>query len=157
MKLIKRPILDVLDEVGVVMVQKADYSIGCCPIHEDTNPSFVVYNDSEYYHCWACDPTGGDVIQLYMKIYDCTFADAVGAVCEGSERERELTLECPTATKLDEQEIYSVYVRQLFDKFDYNEVIEADKRARHIISKYNDYKLGINILNANLFKFEKAV
>jgi DNA primase len=139
------------------MVQKADYSIGCCPIHEDNNPSFVVYNDSEYYHCWACDPTGGDVIQLYMKVYDCSFADAVTVVCEGGDKEEELRVDCPTDTKVDDQELYAVYVRKLFEKFSYSEVVEADKRARHIIDKYNDYKLGINILNANLFKFEETV
>jgi len=50
----------------------------CCPLpeHNDNTASFVVYKDSNSYYCFGCCE-GGDVIDLYMKIYKCDFVTAV--------------------------------------------------------------------------------
>jgi DNA primase len=158
MRLNKRPILEVLDDIGVVMEHKQNYMVGCCPLHDDTNPSFVVYHGKEYYMCFSCDPEGGDVIQLYMKYKNCSFAEAVQFTCENNGTDVDkLELDDMTSVgKEDQQELYATYVRELFTKFPYADVVEADSRARFIIEKYGDIALGRNILNSNLFKYETA-
>lgn len=37
----------------------------CCPIHEDTNPSFSIYDDGKKFKCHGCE-SGGDCIDLFM-------------------------------------------------------------------------------------------
>lgn len=40
--------------------------VGRCPIpdHEDRNPSFCVYLESQRWVCFACYPSGGDIVDL---------------------------------------------------------------------------------------------
>jgi hypothetical protein len=37
----------------------------CCPLHEDKNPSFVIYTDNNTWHCFSCN-RGGSVIDFIM-------------------------------------------------------------------------------------------
>lgn len=48
----------------------------CCPIHNETNASFVWYIEQNKWHCFACS-IGGDSIDLLMKTQGLKFKDAV--------------------------------------------------------------------------------
>ena len=47
-----------------------------CPLHNEVNPSFVVYLDSNTYYCFGCGK-GGDVINLYQELNETDFKTAV--------------------------------------------------------------------------------
>lgn len=50
--------------------------IGKCPLHDDSNPSFAVYPETNSFYCFSgCG--GGDVITLLQKIYNLEFKEAV--------------------------------------------------------------------------------
>jgi transcriptional regulator with XRE-family HTH domain len=48
---------------------------GCCPFHEETKPSFYIYEDC-HYHCFGCG-AHGDVIGFVMKSEGVGFREAV--------------------------------------------------------------------------------
>jgi len=50
--------------------------IGCCPLHNDTHPSFTVYPEQQSWHCFGCG-RGGDVFSLIMEIEHVDFLGAV--------------------------------------------------------------------------------
>jgi hypothetical protein len=49
-----------------------------CPLHGDTNPSFVVYPDNHFY-CYGCG-AHGDVIDLYSALHRVSKAAAIEAL-----------------------------------------------------------------------------
>ncbi len=49
---------------------------GLCPFHPDTNPSLIVNEERNLFHCFGCG-AGGDVYQFFMKFHNCTFHHAV--------------------------------------------------------------------------------
>lgn len=46
-----------------------------CPLHDEDTPSFIVYTDQNTWYCFGCS-TGGDNIELYMKLNKCEFKTA---------------------------------------------------------------------------------
>jgi DNA primase len=49
---------------------------GCCPFHDDHTPSFMVYPDSERFHCFGCR-VHGDVINFVQQIEGISFNQAL--------------------------------------------------------------------------------
>lgn len=50
--------------------------VGLCLIHEDDNPSFAIYEDTNSWYCFAgCG--GGDVISFYQRIKGVDFKTAI--------------------------------------------------------------------------------
>lgn len=49
----------------------------CCPIHKERTPSFVIYINSNTWHCFGACGEGGDSIAFIMKLKDCSFNEAL--------------------------------------------------------------------------------
>ena len=49
---------------------------GCCPLHGEKHPSFIVYPDTQTWHCFGYN-RGGDVISFIMLVEDVDFKGAV--------------------------------------------------------------------------------
>ena|SRR3990167_10748598 len=49
---------------------------GKCPFHEDENPSFAIYPETNSWYCFACGE-GGDVFDFYMKKRGIDFKQAI--------------------------------------------------------------------------------
>ena len=47
-----------------------------CPLHNETNASFVWYKKNNSWYCFGCCK-GGSVIDLYMELNDCDFYKAI--------------------------------------------------------------------------------
>jgi hypothetical protein len=55
--------------------------VGKCPFHDDSNPSFSVNTDDNYWNCFTgCG--GGSVIDFWMKLHDMDFKEAVTDLAE---------------------------------------------------------------------------
>src|SRR3954454_1489839 len=49
---------------------------GLCPFHQEKTPSFVVFPDSQNFHCFGCG-RGGDVFTFYKEIEHTDFREAL--------------------------------------------------------------------------------
>ena len=50
--------------------------LGLCPFHNEKSPSFYIYTETNSFYCFGCQ-TGGNVINLAMKLYGYSFKEAV--------------------------------------------------------------------------------
>jgi DNA primase len=48
---------------------------GVCPFHSEKNPSFMVNEEKQIYHCFGCGQ-GGDVFTFLMKVGNLSFPQA---------------------------------------------------------------------------------
>jgi len=53
--------------------------VGLCPLHDDTRPSFAVweYEGAQWCGCFACAFGTGDLFDFLMAVHGCTFGDAL--------------------------------------------------------------------------------
>ncbi|MBF7683354.1 DNA primase [Acinetobacter sp. B5B] len=49
---------------------------GCCPFHQEKSPSFHVYQDKQYYHCFGCQ-ANGNAIRFLMDMDSRNFIDVM--------------------------------------------------------------------------------
>ena len=68
---------DIVDLIGqrVKLKTGRTYS-GCCPFHQEKTPSFHVYRDKQYYHCFGCQ-ANGNAIRFLMDIDNRNFIDVM--------------------------------------------------------------------------------
>ncbi|TCM69821.1 DNA primase [Acinetobacter calcoaceticus] len=69
---------DIVDLIGQrVKLKKTGrtYS-GCCPFHQEKSPSFHVYRDKQYYHCFGCQ-ANGNAIRFLMDIDQRNFVEVM--------------------------------------------------------------------------------
>jgi len=52
-----------------------------CPFHDDRNPSFVVYPESQSFYCFGCH-AAGDVLSFLMKVEQMNFPEALRVLRE---------------------------------------------------------------------------
>lgn len=69
-------LIAVMKAAGVDVKRSSSRWMACCPWHEDTVPSLVIYPDDHWY-CFSCQD-GGDVIDFIQKFHSCTFKEALG-------------------------------------------------------------------------------
>jgi DNA primase len=70
--------LAIADVVGQYATLRGfgSYLTGCCPFHEDHNPSLAVYPGTRTFHCFGCGKHG-DVITFVKEIERLSFADTL--------------------------------------------------------------------------------
>src|SRR3712207_4054431 len=62
---------------GYVALKRAGRSYkGLCPFHQEKTPSFVVFPDSQNFHCFGCGK-GGDAFTFYMGVEQVDFREAL--------------------------------------------------------------------------------
>ncbi|WP_216933852.1 MULTISPECIES: DNA primase [unclassified Acinetobacter] len=69
---------DIVDVIGqFVKLKKTGrtYS-GCCPFHQEKSPSFHVYRDKQYFHCFGCQ-ANGNTIRFLMDIGSRNFVEVM--------------------------------------------------------------------------------
>ncbi len=69
---------DIVEIVGErVPLKKAGRNYkGLCPFHQERTPSFIVFPESQSYHCFGCG-AGGDVLAFLMQQDNLTFGEAL--------------------------------------------------------------------------------
>jgi len=86
----KHRITDYLDSKGIQSVRSyGDKFSYLCPIHKDSQPSFIVYlpqreDEYENYFCFGCKQSGC-IISLYSKIEEVSWREAIVALSDDLE------------------------------------------------------------------------
>ncbi len=70
--------LDIVDIIGEkVVLKKTGRSYkGLCPFHQEKTPSFVVFPDSQHFHCFGCGKSG-DLFTFYELSQKVDFREAL--------------------------------------------------------------------------------
>ena len=82
-----RPIIEIIEqEAPTLDLIKHDgdrpYYTAKCPFHDDKNPSFIVYEGTQRWSCFSCDPDGGTVIDFVMRYNKISFEEAYAKCTE---------------------------------------------------------------------------
>lgn len=70
------PIADVIAGSGVELRKAGARYSGRCPLHDDREPSLVIYPSTQSYFCFSCQH-GGDVIDFLSRRHNVGFKEAV--------------------------------------------------------------------------------
>ncbi|MDD2710293.1 MAG: CHC2 zinc finger domain-containing protein [Verrucomicrobiae bacterium] len=68
---------------GVKLVKRGADFVGCCPFHEEKEPSFHVTPSKNLFHCFGCG-AGGSVIDFVMRKDGLTKQEALDWLCRHS-------------------------------------------------------------------------
>jgi DNA primase len=71
--------LDIVELIGsYTPLQKAGHNYkGLCPFHNEKTPSFVVFPDTQSWHCFGACGTGGDMFSFIMRRENMEFVEAM--------------------------------------------------------------------------------
>ena len=91
-----------VERSGVALERRGRDWLGCCPFHEDTDPSLVVTPTKNLWHCLGACQTGGSVIDWVMRRDRVSFRHAVEVLLAGEGRTLDEDLELdPEATNAE--------------------------------------------------------
>ncbi|MDI7275310.1 MAG: CHC2 zinc finger domain-containing protein, partial [Anaerolineae bacterium] len=71
--------LDIVEVISAyVPLKKAGRNYkGLCPFHSERTPSFIVFPDSQRWHCFGACGTGGDLLTFIMRRENLSFGEAL--------------------------------------------------------------------------------
>lgn len=74
---------DIVELIGqYVGLQKAGRNFkGLCPFHQEKTPSFIVFPESQNFHCFGCG-AGGDAFSFLMQVEKTGFREALETLAE---------------------------------------------------------------------------
>lgn len=92
--------IDIIDVIGQqVTLRKAGKNFkGLCPFHQEKTPSFIVFPETQTFHCFGCG-VGGDVFNFVMQSERVDFKDALQTLA----KQAGVVLETPAGPPPPEQ------------------------------------------------------
>lgn len=98
---------NIVSVVGQRISLDANYKAHC-PFHDDTNPSFSVHPQGQYFHCFGCG-AGGDVFTFVQRYDNKPFMEAVSQLAQDT------GVQLPNSSKPDVEAVYRARFEGLID------------------------------------------
>lgn len=125
------------------------YYAGLCPLHDDSNPSFIVYpNESDEASlclCKTCHPQVMDIIEFARVRLGLSYDDAKSLTCENVTvtiaTTRELEHMVGSKQKPFTQMQLARKLRKLHDKYEYSKVEQISKQIDQWFSANRHMKI----------------
>ena len=73
---------EVVEFAGITLNGGPEVRQGACPFHDETNPSFTVYLNTQKFHCFGCE-VHGDLYDFVGKLQNATFRATVLQLAAG--------------------------------------------------------------------------
>ncbi len=134
----------------VKLINSGKYLKGLCPFHNEKTPSFVVYDEKGYYHCYGCG-AHGDIINFVMNIEKLSFVESIEILKEKAGI-RNITYTQGTKKTDDFAKKYFEMMEITCDLYNHNLVKNANKKELDYINnrkiKEEDikkFKLGLSL------------
>ena len=132
--------LDIIEVISAyVPLKKAGRNYkGLCPFHSEKTPSFVVFPDSQNWHCFGACGTGGDVFTFIQKRENVDFGEALRILAQKAGVELKPRTERESAEAQQRDKLHEIneaaaryFHNLLLDKRDQTEIARAylDKRG----------------------------
>ena len=92
----RHPLAEVVEAAGVRLSGRGRVRQGFCPFHDEAEPSFTVYGDSQRFWCFGCG-TGGDVLDFIQHVEGLSLPEALARL----EGQRPVSVDalCPAPTR----------------------------------------------------------
>ncbi len=72
----RHSLAEVVESAGTMLRGRGRVRQGYCPFHDESEPSFTVYGDTEKFWCFGCG-AGGDVLDFVQRIEGLTLPEAI--------------------------------------------------------------------------------
>ncbi|MBC7258786.1 MAG: DNA primase [Chloroflexi bacterium] len=102
--------IDIVDFIsGYVPLKKAGRTYkGLCPFHSEKTPSFIVFPDSQSWHCFGACGTGGDIFTFLMKRENLDFGEALRILAARAGVQLEPVTPAKAAEQEQEERLFAV-------------------------------------------------
>lgn len=102
--------IDIVDFIsGYVPLKKAGRNYkGLCPFHSEKTPSFIVFPDSQSWHCFGACGTGGDIFTFLMKRENLDFGEALRVLAARAGVQLEPTTPAKAAEQEQEERLFAI-------------------------------------------------
>ncbi len=121
--------LDIVEVISAyVPLKKAGRNYkGLCPFHSEKTPSFIVFPESQRWHCFGACGTGGDVLNFVMRRENLPFGEALKMLAARAGVELTPPSPAQEAEAEERRRLYDLN-RQAADYF-HRLLLEADEAA----------------------------
>lgn len=134
-------ISSVLDKTDIVSVisryvkteRKGNNYWACCPFHHESQPSFSIAADKQFYHCFGCKKSG-NAITFVMEMENVEFIDALKILAEQAGMEMPKLSSGGQGSHVDKKQRETLYKLMRDAAKHYHENL-SDSRAKI----FNDY------------------
>ncbi len=103
-------IADLIHEYVPSLKKTGNSFKGLCPFHNEKSPSFIVFPNTQSYHCFGCGKSG-DIFNFYMEMEKLDFRDALKDL--GARAGVEVTTSAPRPPDEDEKRKHLIEINQM--------------------------------------------
>ena len=103
-------IVDLIHQYVPTLKKTGNSHKGLCPFHNEKTPSFIVFPNTQSYHCFGCGESG-DIFNFYMKMENVEFREALKEL--GNRAGVEVGVTAPRPPEEDEQRKKLIEINEL--------------------------------------------
>ncbi|MEM2175251.1 MAG: CHC2 zinc finger domain-containing protein [Candidatus Micrarchaeia archaeon] len=133
----KSSLVTLAESYGISLKKVGKVYQGLCPFHDDTNPSFTIFPETDTFYCFGCGVVGD--AQKFLKLIDPTFKEGISVNFSSLKS---------TLEKIDKRQYkkYVLYIsskifHELFKKYPVSSVLNIMRRFDKFISSKEELTL----------------